>query len=141
MAKSKQAAKTKSTVVVKAKKTIAIKPSFDCGKCPGFCCNYELIPVKKRDVARLARHFDVSVETAEKRFTKVIDGELGMRHRKDHIYNSTCMMFDQEKRCCTIYEARPQVCREYPDGRTCGYYNFLKFERAIQGDPEFIPDA
>jgi hypothetical protein len=26
----------------------------------------------------------------------------------------------------------------YPDGKRCGYYDFLKFEREQQGDPEFI---
>jgi len=123
------------------RKTIAIRPKFDCGKCPGFCCNYEHIPVNKRDLKRLARHFDLTEAQAERRFTKIVDGEHGMRHKKDHIYNSTCMMFDQDKRCCTIYEARPQVCREYPDGKRCGYYDFLKFERALQGDETFIPDA
>lgn len=122
-------------------KTIPIRTSYNCSKCPGFCCNYEHIPVNRRDVARLARHFGVSHETAELRFTKPIDGERGMRHKKDHIYKSTCMLFDQEKRCCSIYESRPEVCRAYPDGHKCGYYDFLKFERELQGDDEFIPDA
>jgi hypothetical protein len=30
------------------------------------------------------------------------------------------------------------VCREYPDSPRCGYYEFLKFERAQQDDPKFI---
>ncbi|MSQ74035.1 MAG: YkgJ family cysteine cluster protein [Betaproteobacteria bacterium] len=124
-----------------ASKTIPIKPTYKCNKCPGFCCNYEHIPVHKRDLARLAKHFGVSLATAEQRYTKVIDGSLGMRHKKDHIYTSTCMLFDQKKRACTAYEGRPEVCRGYPDGPTCGYYNFLKFERRLQGDDEFIPDA
>jgi Fe-S-cluster containining protein len=40
-----------------------------------------------------------------------------------------------------VYEARPNVCRRYPYGKTCGYYTFLKFEREHQGDDEFIPSA
>ena len=32
-----------------------------------------------------------------------------LRHRKDHIYKSMCMFFDQDERRCTIYEGRPQV--------------------------------
>jgi uncharacterized protein len=40
-----------------------------------------------------------------------------------------------------VYEARPTVCREYPNGKRCGYYDFLKFERKHQDDPDFIPSA
>jgi Fe-S-cluster containining protein len=51
------------------------------------------------------------------------------------------MFFDQEQRRCTVYAARPSVCRIYPEARTCGYYEFLKFERIQQGDDDFIPSA
>ena len=37
-----------------------------------------------------------------------------------------------------IYEARPGVCRAYPDGLRCGYYEFLMFEREQQGDDTFV---
>jgi Fe-S-cluster containining protein len=52
-----------------------------------------------------------------------------------------CRFFDRDERRCTVYDARPNVCRRYPYGKTCGYYNFLKFEREHQGDDEFIPSA
>ena len=61
-----------------------------------------------------------------------------MRHRQDRIFTSVCMLLDQKTRRCTVYEARPAVCREYPDTKRCGYYEFLKFERAHQDDKEFI---
>jgi Fe-S-cluster containining protein len=48
------------------------------------------------------------------------------------------MFLDQDKRRCTIYEARPAVCRKYPDSTHCGYYDFLKFEREQQGDDEIV---
>ena len=67
--------------------------------------------------------------------------EYILKHRKDHIYATICQFFDQDERRCTIYESRPSVCREYPDGKVCGYYNFLKFERKHQDDKEFIPSA
>lgn len=121
------------------RKIIPIKLKFDCAKCPGYCCSYELIPVNKRDLARLARHFGVSEEVAAKRYTKIIDGERGLRHREDHIYKSMCMFFDQEARRCTVYEARPWICRTYPSGPRCGYFEFLEFERDQHGDPTFIP--
>jgi len=30
------------------------------------------------------------------------------------------------------------VCRSYPEAKHCCYYDFLRFERAHQADPEFI---
>jgi Fe-S-cluster containining protein len=52
-----------------------------------------------------------------------------------------CQFLDTEERRCTIYHARPAVCREYPDSKRCGYYDFLASERRRQCDPEFIPSA
>jgi Fe-S-cluster containining protein len=123
------------------KKVVPIRIRFDCSKCPGYCCTYEHIPVTKRDIARLAKHFDLSYAAAEKRFTKPVGDGIGMRHRTDDVYKSSCMMLDREKRNCTIYDARPAVCRSYPDGAKCGYYDFLKFERDFQDDETFVPSA
>ena len=127
------------------------KVDYDCGKCPGYCCSYPLIIVTDDDIARLASHFGISKEKAKTRFTrgyrfksddpKQDIKERILRHTKDHIYASTCQFFDQNLRRCTVYEARPDVCRQFPDGKKCGYYTFLKFERKHQGDPEFIPSA
>ena len=116
---------------------------YSCLKCPAYCCTYSEIEVTPRDIERLARHFDITYAQAEERFTKM-DAKKKvrmMRHRKDVIFESACMMLDQEKRRCTVYSARPGVCRAYPDTVRCGYYDFLKFEREQQGDAEFIPTA
>jgi len=115
------------------------RPLYDCAKCPGYCCSYDAIVVTKRDIARLAKHFDLDEETAKQRFTKVVDKEQVLRHQKDHVFGSVCMFFDTDKRRCTVYEARPGVCRAYPEWSRCGYYDFLKWERRQQGDDEFVP--
>jgi Fe-S-cluster containining protein len=125
------------------------KNRYDCSKCPAYCCSYPRIVVTDSDLARLAKHFQVSEPEAEKRYTRQYrfdDGkekirERILRHEKDHIYKSVCGFLDQDKRRCTVYEARPSVCREFPNGKTCGYYQFLKFERKQQGDKTFIPSA
>jgi Fe-S-cluster containining protein len=115
------------------------RPSYDCGKCPAYCCSYDRIIVEKDDLKRLAKHHGIDLETARKRFTKVKEGEQVLRHQKDPIYGSICMFLDLKTRGCTIYHARPGVCHEYPDKRRCGYYDFLQWERRHQQDPEFIP--
>jgi uncharacterized protein len=122
-----------------------MKPRYDCSKCPGYCCSHARIAVSDADIARLARHFGLPLETARRRFTyryqtKEVDEQL-LRHQRDHIYKSVCRFFDTQERRCTVYEARPNVCRRYPYGNVCGYYLFLKFERAHQDDDDFIPSA
>ena len=83
-----------------------------------------------------------SFEAADKKFFRYYKKkERILRHQKDEIYGSICRFFDTDERRCTVYKARPAVCREYPNGRTCGYYSFIKFERKHQDDKEFIPSA
>ena len=120
---------------------IAVRPAkYSCLKCPAYCCTYAEIEVTRRDVARLARHFGILYEQAEARYTKYDPRKAVrmLRHRRDTVFATACMLLDQEKRRCTVYEARPSVCRAYPDTARCGYYDFLQFEREQQGDPEFI---
>lgn len=118
-----------------------MKLRYDCSKCPAYCCSYDSIVVTKRDLSRLAKHFGVDLETAEERYTKIVDGEVVLRHKKDKTFDTVCMFLDLKTRRCTVYDARPAVCKGYPEFPTCGYYEFLKWEREQQGDEEFIPSA
>lgn len=112
---------------------------YNCMKCPGYCCSYPIITVSKRDLERLARWFGLSSEVAEKRFTRSGHGHKRiMRRKADRHFGKICRFFDTEKRRCTVYQARPAVCRAFPGGSRCGYYDFLTFERRAQGDPDFV---
>lgn len=119
---------------------IPVKTHYSCLKCPGYCCSYPEIEVTPRDIERLAKNLDLAYKAVEERFTKYDAKEKVrlLRHKKDKVFDSTCTFFDQDKRRCTVYAFRPAVCREYPDSPRCGYYDFLKFERAHQDDPDFI---
>jgi uncharacterized protein len=122
-------------VPVRVSKTI----KYSCEKCPGYCCTYSEIEITMRDVERLARHFGIATSVAKERFTKTdAKGVMMLRHRKDTIFDSTCTLFDQDKRRCTVYDARPGVCRKYPESVRCGYYDFLTFEREQQGDEKMV---
>jgi Fe-S-cluster containining protein len=122
---------------------IPVRIAYSCAKCPGYCCSYPDIEIARADIKRIARHFEITYEQAEKRYTRAhpSSGAHLLRHRRDKIFTSTCILFDQNKRCCTIYQARPDVCRQYPDSKRCGYYDFLSFEREHQDDPDFIARA
>jgi len=132
----------KRVIPIKSAATTAnkTKAAYDCSKCPGYCCSYPLIEIGKRDIARLAKHFDITYDQAEKRYTRYDKSEKvqAMRRQKDRYFGHICKMFDTRKRQCTVYEARPGVCREYPETKRCGYYDFLEFEREQQEDKKFV---
>ena len=112
--------------------------NYNCAKCPGYCCSYPLIQLTKRDVERLARHFELTFEQARKKFTKTDpEAKYAMRRKKDQHFGKICQFFDTTERRCTIYTARPAICREYPGGG-CGYYSFLMSERSSQKDKDQI---
>lgn len=115
------------------------KPAYDCDKCPAYCCSYPAIDVTDKEVGKIAKHFGIKKDFAEKRFTKILDGDRVLRHQKDEIYGSVCRFLDRETRRCTIYEVRPQTCRDFPDDTHCGYWDFLAWERERQEDEEYVP--
>lgn len=113
--------------------------SYDCLNCPGYCCSYPVIVVTRRDLARLAGHFGLEEPVAEKRFCTAKHGyKRIMRRKADPHFGRICRFFDTEARRCTIYAARPAACRAYPGRPSCGYYDFLSFERAGQKDDAYI---
>ena len=115
---------------------------YDCLNCTAYCCTYGHIPVTKRDIRRLAKHFDIAEAKAEKKFTKS-DGakKRVLRHRFDETFETACMFLDQETRRCTVHASRPKICREYPGRSRCHYYDFLQNERELQGEPDLVVAA
>jgi len=113
---------------------------FNCEKCPAFCCTYPQTPVTAADLRRLARHLGIDVETAGRKYTKRShdSGERILKHRSDDAFLTACRFLAFDTRDCTIYEARPAACREYPGTPRCGYYDFLSAERRRQEDPDLV---
>jgi uncharacterized protein len=122
-------------------KTVKTRLGYDCSKCPAYCCTYDWILVTKRDIARLAKRFEISYEEAESKFTRFVKeyGHRVLRHRKDEIFKSRCRFLHPTMRNCTIYEHRPETCRTFPEENRCGYYDFLTWERKHQDDESFVP--
>lgn len=113
---------------------------FDCTKCPAYCCSiYERVQVTPRDVRRLAAHFGVTPDVAITRFTRMFGKERVLRRKADPVLGQACRFLDKVTRRCSIYHARPAVCREFPTTSRCAYYDLLKFERNQQDDPDVLP--
>jgi len=90
-----------------------------CNYCPGYCC-YRLkgstLYLDAIDINRIARHFGISDGEAR---TRYIEGRNTFRVRDD----GSCVFLSNEKMRarCTIHEARPRQCREFPYGEPCPY--------------------
>lgn len=114
---------------------------YDCDDCPAFCCSvYERVEVRPGDLRRLAKYFGVSEEVARERYTTTFEeDELILLRKDDDLFGETCEFLDTETRGCTIYDARPAICRKYPARERCSYYDLYQFEQEQQGDPEAIP--
>jgi len=116
------------------------KSPYDCVDCPAYCCSvYERVQVTPRDIRRLAKYFGVTEEVATARFTKFYEKERVLRRKKDPLFGESCQFLNTETRGCTIYHARPAVCRDFPTTKRCAYYDLLSFEREQQDDPKAIP--
>ncbi len=115
---------------------------YDCTDCIGYCCSiYDRVDVTKKDLKRLARYFGITKEEAEKKYTTKVDGKRSLKKVDDLIFSKTCQHLDPETRLCTIYDGRPEACREWPvhSGDRCVYYDALVFERAQQDDEDYVP--
>ena len=121
--------------------SIERQPSnYNCSDCPAYCCSvYERVQVTRRDITRLAKHFDVNYRTAIQRLTKVYDGERILRQKADPIFGQACRFLNPDTRQCTVYHARPQVCSQFPAHERCAYYDLLQFERVHQNDVTVVP--
>lgn len=117
--------------------------AYDCDACPAYCCSYEQIIVEPGDMKRLGKRFGLSAEEAERKFTRdgYDDDTRIMKHRRDRIYGSACMFLDRKTRRCTVYEHRPEICRDFPGTKRCHYFDFLRHERKSQEDDELVVKA
>ncbi len=118
--------------------------TYSCETCPGFCCSYDEIFLTDADLARLGEHLSTDAEGVITRFTKygMYKGKsrypLMLKHKADKHFGTICTFFDTDLRRCTIYDARPAACRDYPHGPKCGYFEFLQFERRLQDDDTYV---
>lgn len=114
--------------------------TYDCARCPAYCCSiYERVEVTKSDLVRLAAHLGLSIDETKRKHTKLFGKERVLRRRKDHLFPTACKFLDPETRGCTIYHGRPEVCRDYPGQRSCGYFDVIEFERRTQNDKHVLP--
>ena len=118
------------------------KKHYDCLNCPSMCCSaYGYIEATAQDLQRLAQHFGLSVADFEKRYTRKGPqaGQRALRQKADPLAGQCCRFLNTRTRRCTVYEARPEVCRVYPKSARCVLYDVLQHERREQGTHHIYP--
>jgi Fe-S-cluster containining protein len=90
-----------------------------CNFCPGYCC-YRLpgatLYLDAEDINRLARHLSISDGEVRHRF---LENKNTFKTRED----GSCILLANGRLCkrCTIHEARPRQCRDFPYENPCPY--------------------
>lgn len=79
---------------------------IDCLQC-GNCCKTTPPLLLNEDINRVSKQVQQPVASFMKNF--VIRDEDG-----DMVFNRTPCPFLKSDNCCSVYEARPNACREYP---------------------------
>ena len=90
-----------------------------CNYCPGYCCyrvEGSVLLITAEDINRLARYFKVSDGKVRKLY---IENKNTLQLKAD----GSCIFqtADRMVRRCTIHEARPTQCREFPYDKPCPY--------------------
>ncbi len=87
---------------------------IDCLTCAN-CCKTISPIVTQRDIERLAKHFRL-------RPAELIEKHLLLDEDRDYVMNSTPCPFLGADNYCSVYEARPDACREYPHTNRRKFY-------------------
>lgn len=77
-----------------------------CGK----CCYCSPILITGKDIRVMAFKLNMSVKDFKKQYTEQYPGLKGFSHFKQE---KPCAFLDENNRC-KIYDARPDICRNYP---------------------------
>lgn len=90
---------------------ISAQLDFRCQRC-GMCCQVaDPIDIYPKDIRRLASYSNISVEEAAEEFTVPHPTEPDLRAFKASM---PCRFYDASLKGCSIYQARPMVCRCSP---------------------------
>jgi Fe-S-cluster containining protein len=79
---------------------------IDCLKCAN-CCKTTSPRILPKDIDRLAKHLRI-------RPSELVDQHLTIDEDGDYVFTGAPCPFLGDDHYCSVYEHRPQACREYP---------------------------
>ena len=95
-----------------------------CSYCPGKCCRYFALPI---DTPESQKEYDNMrwYLLHERAAIFVDDGTWYL------LVYSPCNFLDKETNLCSIYETRPNICREYSSDE-CEYEDYLVYDQYFE---------
>jgi Fe-S-cluster containining protein len=87
--------------------TERVVAQIDCTTC-GNCCRTLQIIVDSNDIARLAKRLNTTSREFSRRYVKTDPLD-----QTKHFASTPCKFLGSDNRC-TVYEDRPQACRDFP---------------------------
>ena len=104
-----------------------------CGSCTSSCCTLP-VEVKVKDLVRIGLVDEFELGDPPKNIAKRLqkEGIVERFNQKSGIFtlqrmsNNDCLFLDRKSRMCTIYEKRPDTCRNHPRvGPRPGYCAYI----------------
>ena len=90
---------------------------IDCLTCAN-CCKTTSPAIYERDIDRLSKHLKVKP-------SKLIEKFLRKDEDNDYVFKAAPCPFLDNENYCSVYEARPLACREYPHTNRKRFYQVL----------------
>lgn len=90
--------------------------AHECEKCEGNCCIGEsgYIWINKTEIETLASLLNLSVKEVGLQYLRKVGYKYSIKESQLDANNFACIFFDLEKKCCSVYSARPKQCRTFP---------------------------
>ena len=101
-----------------------------CNFCPGYCC-YRLpgasLYIMAEDINRIARHLNLTDGQVRKKY---LENKYTFRTGED----GSCVFLSNDSFCkrCSIHEARPMQCRDFPYDNPCPYLESSELLTTLQ---------
>jgi uncharacterized protein len=86
-----------------------------CVACEGRCCigNSGYIWTSVEEQKAIAELLKIKIDEFKKEYLIFVNGKYSIKELKiNDVYY--CVFFDTEKKCCSIYDVRPEQCRSFP---------------------------
>jgi uncharacterized protein len=92
---------------------------IDCLQCAN-CCKTTSPIFYAKDIERAAKHLRIKALHFEQQYLRVDeDGDYVLKQ-------SPCAFLDEQDNTCSIYDARPTACREYPHTNRKNFYQITE---------------